>query len=89
MPTWLLIAIILIVGCGVSVYVTASLLNKEFMSEWLIIKLKNNSVEPIDIFICKNCHIREEDNYRYCKNCGRRMRNGKGSVWSYPEDIEI
>lgn len=88
MPTWLLIATILIVGCSTSAYVTARICNNDFESEWLIIKLKNDSVEPTDIFICKECHQHENINWRYCKNCGRRMINGKDRQF-YSEDIEI
>lgn len=88
MPTWLLIAIILIVGCSTSAYVTARICNNESESEWLIIKLKNDSIEPTDIFVCKNCHMHETINARFCKNCGSRMINGIARNW-YSEDIEI
>ena len=67
----------------------ANILVRDGGIDGVVIKLKNDSVEPTDIFICKNCHVREDDNWRYCKNCGRRMRNGKIAIWSYSDDIEI
>lgn len=88
MPTWLVIAIILIVGCATSAYVTARIYDTGNESEWLNIRLKNDSIEPVDIFVCKNCRQRENMNYRYCKNCGSWMKNGMGRQ-SYSEDIEI
>lgn len=88
MPIWLLIVIVLSVGCITSAYVTVLICKHEHESEWLIIKLKNDSIEPTDIFVCKNCHMRETINARFCKNCGSRMMNGTARHW-YSNDIKI
>ena len=73
----------------VTAYITARICNHEFESEWLIIKLKTNVVEPEDIYVCKECHLHENNNWRYCKNCGRRMRNGVVAREWYSDDIEL
>ena len=88
MPTWLLIAIILIVGCATSAYVTAQICNHEFSSEWQVIKYSGSSIEPKDIYICRRCNNKADINYHYCNNCGARMTNGI-SRYSYSNEIEL
>ena len=88
MPTWLAITITLIVGCSISAYVTVRIYECRGESEWLIIKLKNDSIEPTAIFVCKHCHQHEDINWRYCKNCGSWMKNGMGRQF-YSDNIEI
>lgn len=81
MPTWLLIAIILLVGCGCTAYTTALLCNKEYESEWQEISYTGDSIEPKDIYVCKNCRFQANIKYHYCSNCGALMRNGKTRIY--------
>lgn len=85
MPTWLLIAIILIVGCSVSAYVTARICNHEYSSKWETIKYAGNSIEPEYIYICKRCYYRADTGYCYCPNCGANMANGESRHYYRPE----
>lgn len=76
MPTWLLIAIILIVGCSTSAYVTARICDHEFNSSWQEISYTGSSVEPKNIYICKRCYYKADIKHGYCPNCGANMTNG-------------
>lgn len=77
MPTWLLIAIILIVGCSTSAYVTARICDHDYNSEWqVIVYTSSEVVVPKEIYICKRCYEKPDINYRYCPNCGAKMKNG-------------
>lgn len=79
MPTPLLIAIILIVGCFTSAYATARICNNEFNSSWQVIAYTSSEVVvPKEIYICKSCYEKKDINYRYCPNCGAKMKNGIG-----------
>lgn len=82
------IIILIIVLIILTAYATSRICNQECKSKWLIIKLQNDSIEPTYIFVCENCHQHEENNYRYCKNCGSRMMNGMERQF-YRENIEI
>ena len=88
MPTWLLIAIILIVGCSTSAYVTARICNHEFSSEWQVISYIGNSVEPKEIYICKRCNKKVDVKHCYCPNCGANMLNGMGRIY-YTNGIKL
>ncbi len=88
MPTWLLIAITLIVGCFITAFITAHICNREFKSSWQVIKYTGDSVEPKDVYICKNCNKITNLNYCYCSNCGAMMKNGITRVY-YPDDIDL
>ena len=76
MPTPILIAITLIVGCVTSAYTTARICNRESESEWQEITYAGNSVEPKNVYICKRCNYKSDLNRHYCSNCGSRMING-------------
>lgn len=88
MPTWLLIAIILIVGCFTSAYVTARICDKEFSSTWQTIKYIGNSIEPEYIYICKRCYYKADTKYGYCPNCGANMTNGEARHY-YSTEIDL
>ena len=88
MPTSLLIAIILIVGCFVSAYTTAYIYNREIKSEWQEITYAGNSVEPKNVYICKRCNNKADINYHYCDNCGSAMKNGI-SYHCYSDKIKL
>lgn len=88
MPTPLLIATILIVGCFTSAYVTARICNREIESEWQEITYTGNSVEPKNIYICKRCNYKSDLNRHYCSNCGSEMKNGI-SYHCYSDKIEL
>lgn len=88
MPTPLLIAIILIIGCFTSAYLTALRCNREIESEWQEITYAGNSVEPKNIYICKRCNYKADLNRHYCSNCGSLMKNGK-SYHCYSDKIEL
>lgn len=88
MPTPLLIAIILIVCCSTSAYVTARICNNDSESEWQVIRYSGSSVEPKDIYICKRCNNKKDVAYHYCDNCGARMTNGVYHV-NYPDEIDL
>lgn len=88
MPTWLLITIILLVGCFTSAYVTAGICNREIESEWQEITYAGNSVEPKNIYICKRCNYKADLNRHYCSNCGSSMKNGI-SYHCYSDKIEL
>lgn len=89
MPTWLLIAIILIVGCYTSAYMTARIYkNKTLKSDWQVIKYAGSSIEPKSIYICKGCYYKADHNYHYCSNCGARMINGVPRTY-YSDKIEL
>ncbi len=81
MPTWLLVAIVLLVGCGVASYTTALICNKEFESDWQVIRYTGDSIEPRDIYVCKNCRFQSDINHHYCNNCGALMINGITRVY--------
>lgn len=87
MPTWLLIAIILIVGCSTSAYVTARICENK-NSDWQVIKYAGSSIEPKTIYICKECHYKADHNYHYCNNCGACMSNGVSRNY-YSDKIEL
>lgn len=88
MPTWLVIAIVLIVGCITSAYTTACICNRENESEWQKITYTGNSVEPKNIYICKRCNYKADLNCHYCSNCGSLMKNGT-SYHYYSDKIEL
>lgn len=88
MPTWLLIAIILIVSCAGTAYITELYCNKVFESEWQEITYTGSSVEPKEVYICKRCNHQALINYHYCSNCGALMKNGK-SRERFPDKIEL
>ena len=88
MPTWLLITIILLVGCGCTAYTTALLCNKEYESEWQVIRYTGSSVEPKDIYICKRCNNKRDFIYHYCDNCGSFMKNGTYRI-NYSDEIDL
>lgn len=88
MPTWLLIAITLIVGCFVSAYVTALIYNREIESSWQEITYTGDSVEPKDIYICRRCNNKEDIKYCYCPNCGASMKNGAPRI-CYSSKIDL
>lgn len=88
MPTPLLIAIILLVGCITSAYTTARICNREIESEWQEITYTGNSVEPKNIYICKRCNYKADLNRHYCSNCGSAMKNGI-SYHCYSDKIEL
>ena len=88
MPTWLLISIILIVGCVTSSCITEHICNREIESEWQEITYAGNSVEPKNVYICKHCNYKTDLNRHYCSNCGSEMKNGM-SYHCYSEKIEL
>lgn len=89
MPTLLLIALILIVGCSASAYATELKCKREFVSsEWQIIRYTGSSVEPEKVYICKNCNKKTNVNYRYCPNCGASMKNGESRIY-YSGNIDL
>lgn len=88
MPTWLLVTILLLVGCGFTAYTTALLCNKEYESEWQEITYDGGSVEPKDFYICKNCRYQANKAYHYCSNCGAHMINGMSRHY-YPDKIKL
>ncbi len=88
MPTWLLVTIILLIGCFTTAYVTSLINNKEYESEWQEITYAGGSIEPKDIYICKNCNYQADIKYHYCSNCGSKMINGMSRHY-YSEKIKI
>lgn len=88
MPTWLLVIILLSVACLTTAYVTSLISNKEYESEWQEITYAGGSIEPKDIYICKNCNHQADIKYHYCSNCGALMRNGKTRIY-YSGKIKI
>ena len=88
MPTWLLVIILLSVACLTTAYVTSLINNKEYESEWQEITYAGGSIEPKDIYICKNCNYQADTMYHYCSNCGALMRNGKTRIY-YSGKIKI
>ena len=88
MPTWLLIAIILIVGCATSAYVTARICNNEYSSMWQTIKYTGSSIEPKYIYVCKRCYYKADIKYSYCPNCGSCMTNGEARHY-YSSEIVL
>lgn len=88
MPTWLLITILLSVGCITSACATARICNREIESEWQKITYTGNSVEPKNIYICKRCNYKADLNRHYCSNCGSLMKNGT-SYHCYSDKIEL
>ena len=83
MPTWLLIAIVLIVGCF-----TTALICGNKTSDWQVIKYAGSSIEPKTIYICMECNYKADSNYHYCSNCGSRMSNGVSRNY-YSDKIEL
>lgn len=90
MPHWLLVTIILlVVGCIITAYVTALACKRRIESEWQEITYAGGSIEPIEIYICKNCNYQADDiKYHYCSNCGALMRNGISRHY-FSEKIKI
>lgn len=88
MPHWLLVTIILLVGCFTTAYVTSLINNKEYESVWQEITYTGNSVEPKEIYICKNCNYQADIKYHYCSNCGALMINGKTRIY-YSDKIKL
>ena len=88
MPEWLLVAIILIVGCFASAYVTERICSRKIESEWQEISYTGDSVEPKEIYICKRCNKKVDLNSHYCCNCGSLMKNGI-SYNCYSDKIDL
>lgn len=88
MPTWLLISTILIVGCVTTSYFTALICNKEHKSTWQEISYTGGSVEPKEVYICKNCFFQANIKHHYCNNCGALMINGMSRHY-YSDKIKL
>ena len=88
MSSVLLVALILLVGCSTSAYVTTHICHDVFESSWQEITYAGGSVEPKEIYICKNCNYQADDNYNYCSNCGSKMINGKTRIY-YSNKLKI
>lgn len=88
MPTWLLIIIVLTVGCIASACITKLTCNYEWESSWQEISYTGSSVEPKEIYICKRCNKKVDVKYCYCPNCGSSMRNGMGRI-TYSSKIDL
>lgn len=90
MPSWLLMIVILTVGCITSACVTARICDNDNVSEseWQLIKYTGSSVEPKCIYVCKECNNQRDINYRYCDNCGARMINGVARIY-YTNGINL
>ncbi|MBR2245764.1 MAG: hypothetical protein IJ880_01840 [Bacilli bacterium] len=57
-------------------YITTLICNHENRSSWQAITYTDSSIEPKNVYICKNCFNKANINYRYCSNCGARMNDG-------------
>lgn len=88
MPTWLLIAIIVIVGCFTSAYTTACICNHEYRSSWQTITYTGSSIEPKNVYICKRCYYKADIKHGYCPNCGANMTNGSPRYY-YSTEIDL
>lgn len=88
MPIWLLIVIVLSIGCITSACVTELICKHEHESSWQEISYTGNSVEPKEIYICKRCNQKVDIKYCYCPNCGAYMFNGMERV-TYPNKIDL
>ena len=89
MPTWVLITILLLVGCIISAYTTARICNREIESEWQVITYTSSDlVVSKEIYICKRCNYKADLDRHYCSNCGSLMKNGM-SYHCYSDKIEL
>lgn len=69
--------IVLISVIALTAYITVLICNHEFNSSWQVISYTSSEVVvPKEIYICKRCYEKADINYRYCPNCGAKMKNG-------------
>lgn len=69
--------IALISVIALTAYITVLICNHEFNSSWQVISYTSSEVVvPKEIYICKRCYEKKDINYRYCPNCGAKMKNG-------------
>lgn len=74
-PIACIIALISIIV--LTAYITVLICNHEYNSSWQVISYTSSEVVvPKEIYICKRCCEKKDINYRYCPNCGARMKNG-------------
>ena len=78
-PIYCIIALISVIV--LTAYVTVLICNNEFNSSWQVIAYTSSEViVPKEIYICKSCYEKKDINYRYCPNCGAKMKNGIGYI---------
>ena len=84
----IIIGMIVLCIIAATVYITMYIWERVNVSEWQVIRYSGSSVEPKDIYICKRCNVKEDDNYHYCRNCGVKMKNGTSQI-HYSDKIEL
>lgn len=71
--------IVLISVIALTAYITVLICNHEYNSSWQVIAYTSSeAVVPKEIYICKSCYEKKDINYRFCPNCGAKMKNGIG-----------
>lgn len=71
--------IVLISVIVLTAYSTVLICNQKYNSSWQVIAYTSSEVVvPKEIYICKSCYEKKDINYRYCPNCGAKMKNGIG-----------